>query len=82
MCIRDSGPAVRIFEGERASGRLRDAIAALVDIGVVQRAEQRQIGQAGLAAVGPVPQVVALEEQTVDRSRGSGRCDRVAARRA
>ena len=45
---------LRIFEGERASGGLCDAIAALVDIRVMQGAEQREIGQAGLAAVGPV----------------------------
>ena len=35
------------------------------DIGVVERAEQREIVEIGLAAVGPVLQVMTLEEEAV-----------------
>jgi hypothetical protein len=49
-------------EAERAAGAAFDAVAAVVDEAVVVGAELDQVGQVGAAAVGPVVDVVGVEE--------------------
>jgi len=56
-------PAVRPPEPERAVGLTVDLVALLVDRAVMPATEEREVGERGRAAFGPVAHVMALAER-------------------
>ena len=66
------GQPVRVFEPERTVIEALHVESALVHQPVMRRAQQDEVVEGGLAAVGPVPDVMAVEPVSPRGSRESG----------